>query len=412
MHLIAIKLIEILARAGFVAGVTYSLALAQAGQFGLVVTLVGLFALGFGWERHIDIQRKMVGEAEHLFDRAVRLAIPFWLFNYAVMLPAFLLSALFLARLDASQLAMAATIVVSEHIANQAYQMSLVNRRYRSLVWLVAAKNLMVLILVLPYILFAPSRLTLDFVLGGWSIVSALSTCAIIIAWHRRRLDHPLEMRVSLRDHVWPQHSVSFTHFRIGVVAYLMLQYDRLAVGAFVGLADAGIYFRHVLLISFGYQLYTVASFNRITPAIFRKAKSEPISSLLRPLRREYLTLLAIALFGACAAIALDLALGRAISVHYHLIYLLAAILLTSTMVRVAADFGGLIVNARMREKKLGEAQLIAFACGGALLAALTWRYGILGAAVANVATSTIYLALVARELRTLSTPSPESSAA
>lgn len=402
MFLVAIKLIEILARAGFVAGITYSLGLVAAGQFGLVVTLIGLFALGFGWERHIDIQRRMVGEPAPLFDRAVSAAIPFWGFNYAAMLPVFVAVAWAMAKLDAGQLALAAVVVVSEHIANQAYQMSLVDRRYRPLVLLVAAKNLTALGIVLPDMLFAPGRLTLDFVLSVWAIASAVSTLAIVAGWRRRRQHLPLTTDLSWRERLLSQHRASFTHFRIGVVAFLMLQYDRLAVGAFAGLADAGIYFRHVLLIFFGYQLYTVASFNRITPTIFGAAKHEGIATLVRRLRREYVALLTLALAGAGGAIALDLVLGGAISQRYHLNYLLAAILLVGTMLRIAADFAGLIVNARRQEKALGKAQIVAFACGAALLAGLTWWLGILGAAIANVATSAIYLCLVVRAVHAL----------
>ncbi|CAM3178051.1 hypothetical protein SPAN111604_08650 [Sphingomonas antarctica] len=405
MYLIAIKLVEILARAGFIAGITYSLGLSAAGQFGLVVTLIGLFALGFGWERHIDIQRRMVGEPEPVFDSTVAAAMPFWSFNYAVMLPVFLVLAALLARLDAAQLALAAIVVVSEHIANQAYQLSLVNPRYRVLVNLVAAKNLLVLGITLPDILFAPSRLTLNFVMTTWATASLVSTLAIVTVWFLRRQASPARTGFSLRKNIWPQHLVSFTHFRIGVVAYLMLQYDRLAVGTFAGLTDSGVYFRHVLLIFFGYQLFTVASFNRITPKVFQAAKTEAIPLLIRTVRREYVILLAIAIGGAALAIVIDLALGGAISAKYHLSVMLAAILLSGTMIRVAADFAGMIVNARHQEKKLGEAQLISFAGGGLLLVVLTWWLGIVGAAIANVATSTIYFLLLRRVVRAM----PES---
>ncbi|WP_374943858.1 lipopolysaccharide biosynthesis protein [Sphingomonas sp.] len=402
MYLVAIKLIEIFARAGFVAGITYSLGLSAAGQFGLVVTLIGLFALGFGWERHIDIQRRMAGEPEPTFDGMVAATVPFWGFNYTLMLPAFLLIAAFMAKLNALQLLLAASVVVAEHIANQAYQMSLIDRRYRRLVNLVAIKNLAVLAVALPDMLFASSRLTLNFVLSAWAIASVISTVAIVVGWQRIRKDTRPASRLAWRGHIRGQHRASFTHFRIGVVAFLMLQYDRLAVGTFAGLADAGIYFRHVLLIFFGYQLYTVASFNRITPAIFRVAKVEPVASLVRRLRREYLVLLSLAVGAAVASIALDLALDRAISTKYHLDYLLAAVLLTGTMLRIAADFAGMVVNARLREKMLGRAQLIAFACGGMMLAGSTWKFGILGAAIANVATSAVYLFLVVRALHAI----------
>lgn len=402
MYLILLKLIEVLARGAFVAGVTYTLRLDQAGQFGIAQTLIGVFALCFGWERHVDIQRRMVGDPEPLFDRAVMAALPFWGFNYLAMAPLFLALSWGLARLDLAQLGMALVIVIAEQIANQAYQMSLVNRRYRHLVAAVAAKNLATLAAVAPYMLFAPSKLTLTYALGISAGLSFLSTLVIAVAWLRLRQNAPHDTPFSLANRIWPQHRASFTHFRIGIVAFLMLQYDRLAVGTFAPLDQAGIYFRHVLLVFFGYQLYTIASFNRITPVIFAAAKKEPIAALVRRLRGEYLWLAAVAGGGLAAAIGVDLALGRAISVKYHLDYGLAILLLIGTLIRVAADFSGMIVNARMREAALLRAQLVAFACGGVLLAALTYTLGIGGAATASALTSAIYLLLVVRAVRAL----------
>ena len=51
-------------------GATY-LEIAQAGQFGLLATLVGLFAFAFNFERHIDIQRRAAGEPHAVFARSV-----------------------------------------------------------------------------------------------------------------------------------------------------------------------------------------------------------------------------------------------------------------------------------------------------------------------------------------------------
>jgi O-antigen/teichoic acid export membrane protein len=405
MYLILVKIVEVVARGGFIAGVTYSLGLDEAGQFGIAQTLIGVFALCFGWERHVDVQRRMVGDPEPLFDRAVMDALPFWGFNYLAMAPVFLALCWAMAKLDLPQLLMALTIVISEHVGNQAYQMSLVNRRYRPLVAIVAGKNAATLTIVAPYLLFAPSRLTLTYALGVSAALSALSILLIAAGWLRIQQAAAHDTPFTLADRIWPQHRASFTHFRIGIVAFLMLQYDRLAVGTFASLAESGIYFRHVLLVFFGYQLYTIASFNRITPAIFAAAKREPIARLVGRLRREYLSVAAVAGGGLAAAIGVDLALGGAISAKYHLGYALALILLAGTLIRVAADFAGLIVNARMREADLLRAQLVAFACGAILLAALTYFFGIVGAATASALTSGIYLFLVACALRAI----PES---
>ena len=92
LYLVAVKLIEVAARAGFILTATYGLPIAQAGRFGLIATLVGLFAFAFNFERHIDIQRRSAGEADPVLDRFVVQALKFFAFNWAIMIPLFLLA--------------------------------------------------------------------------------------------------------------------------------------------------------------------------------------------------------------------------------------------------------------------------------------------------------------------------------
>ena len=91
MYLVAIKFLEVLSRALFVVGTSYSLSLGGAGQFGITATWIGLFAFAFNWERQVDIQRRHAGDSDAVFDRAVKVALPFWGFNQVIMMPLFLL---------------------------------------------------------------------------------------------------------------------------------------------------------------------------------------------------------------------------------------------------------------------------------------------------------------------------------
>lgn len=406
MFLVLIKFVEVFTRAGMVVGVAYSLGLADAGRFGVTTTLIGLFAFAFNWERQVDIQRRTVGQSDAALDRAIKDAITFWGFNQAVMLPVFVLTAAVLARLSPLQLALAAVIVSGEHVANQTYQVSLLARRYWSFLLIVAAKNALVLLVMLPYILFAPSRLTLTFVLAGWAIGQAV--CVGVVAWQWCRRSRPASAtRTGFDGRILSQHRASLTHFKLGIVAILSLQFDRLTVGALAPLTATGTYFRHVLIVSFVYQFVNVASYNRILPRVFEAARTEPVARLLVPIRRELAMMVALVVAGVVVALVADAATGHAMSARYHLSVTLALLLLTGALIRVTADFASLICNARHQERAILRNQLMAFLIGGSLLVALTLGLGIVGTAIANVVTAGIYLTLMVRTVRRLPQQSP-----
>lgn len=406
MYLVFIKFVEVFTRAGLVVGVSYSLALADAGRFGITATLIGLFAFAFNWERQVDIQRRSAGRGDAALDRAVADAIPFWAFNQLLMLPAFVAVAALLAHLSPLQLLLAALIVSGEHVANQTYQVALLARRYSSFLLVVAAKNALVLLAVLPFILFAPSRLTLTFVLAAWA--AGQVACVGVVAWLWRRHSRPgPTVRHGFDARILAQHRASFTHFKLGIVAILSLQFDRLAVGAIAPLAQTGTYFRHVLIVSFVYQFFNVASYNRILPRVFAMAPTAPVSQLLMPIRRELAMVAGVVAGGVILALLIDTATGQAISAKYHLSVGLALLLLAGALLRITADFGSLILNARHCEATILRNQSIAFVIGATLLVALTLVWGITGTAIANGIASATYLTLMARSVRALPPAAP-----
>ena len=77
--------------------------------------------------------------------------------------------------------------------------------------------------------------------------------------------------------------------------------------------------------------------------------------------------------------------------------------MLLAFVVRGAADFPALIMNALHRERMVLYRQGLAFAVGGCLLFALTLLYGIWGTAWAMVFTSTLYALLNWQALQRLS---------
>lgn len=397
MLLVAIKFVEVFTRAAFVVGTSYSLSLAGAGQFGIVATVVGLGAFAFNWERHQDFQRRYVNAEPEILDRAVGDAFQFWGFNQLVMMPFFLVACGLMAKLDAWQLLLVAVIASGEQVSNQTYHLAMISSRYRLFVIIVAAKNIAVLLAVLPFVLFAPSKLTLDYALGVWASGQLVGSALILGLWLWRNVAVPHETPWRFASRIFAQHRASFTHLQIGLVAVLMLQFDRLAIGALVPLDQAGVYFRHILIVSFVYQFVSVAFYGRALPRVFAAAKTQGKRVLQAMMRGELATIYAILIGGAGVLIAVDLAAGHLISERFSLAYPLGLILFGGALVRVAADLQSLICNARHAERDVLRAQIAAFAIGGPWLVVLSWAHGIFGTAIASATTSLVYLILMAR---------------
>lgn len=394
VYLVAVKLIDVAARAGIALTATYGLRVDQAGQFGLIATLVGLFAFAFNFERQIDIQRRAAGEADPVMDRHVTQALKFFAFNWVVMIPVFALAVLFWAHTPWIVLLMATVVVVGEHLSNQVYQYALINHRYAPMLVVVAAKNAALALAILAGALFMRTIFDLAFVMVAWAIGATLCTLVLAIMFVGIRNAAPKATRFDFQTDILGQHKASLTHFLIGLLAILALQFDRLAVGGLLSLEQTGLYFRHALLISLAYQMFNIASFNRITPTIFTAAKVEAVHRLMGRVLREYaLTLVAIPLLFAGLWVADRLTQG-VWSERFHIDLALVAIMLLGFVLRGAADFAALIMNAKHLERWVLHRQAIAVAIGGGLLMGLTHVYGLWGAAWAMVVTSGLYAIL------------------
>ncbi|HEY0625301.1 MAG TPA: hypothetical protein VGD10_01065 [Allosphingosinicella sp.] len=404
MFLIIAKLIEVLARAGFTVAATFALPVEGAGRFGIIVTLVGLFAFGIGWERYIDLQRRLVGAEPQVFDRAVLHASRLWGFNYLVMLPLFLLLTGLWAEIEPWPLLLCVLILVSEHLSNQIYNLAVVEHRYRPLVGWIAARNLLLLPLIAYPVLLAPQNATLDYILGAWAAVSAVSSLLILPLWlaclDRRLPDAPLPTATG----IFAQHRASLSHFGLGLLAILSLQVDRLAVGSLLPLEEVGIYFRHVLLVSFAYQFFNIASYNRNVPLIFGRARTHDVADAQRIVRVEQVKVLLAVAAGFALLWLLDRATGGMWTSRFSIRFDLAGLLVAGALIRIMADYCALILNSRMRETWVFRRQVAALGLGSVLLVGLTLAFGMFGAAAAMLATSSLYYLLnrqgVARLLR------------
>jgi O-antigen/teichoic acid export membrane protein len=319
------------------------------------------------------------------------------------MLPVFVLLSFYWAKLDSNVVALACIIVVSEQVFNFAYNISLVDVRYRVFVFLTAFKSVCLFLSLAMLFIFERSMLTLHVIFLIWAIVSGVFSLAIAGLWQARRESLSEAKRNSIASLVFSQHRASLRHFLIGALAVLALQVDRIAVGALLPLEQVGVYFRHIVIISFIYQFFNVASYSRKMSDILHVSRNVSIAAAQKIIFREYAIIASLTFLGMFGLIALDQLLGIEFSSTYSLDRGLAVLLVAGTMVKVLADFFCIILNAHMREHMILKNQLIAVPAGALALVILTLMFGLYGAALALGISSTLYLLLNHLAVRSLS---------
>ncbi len=402
MLVVLLKFVEVGSRAAFVVLTSYTLTLSEAGQFGLVVTFQGLASFAFGYERHTDIQRRMVGQDPALFDQAVARALTLFSLNYVLVIPFYIAALVFVVHMPAYLIALCLVIAVAEQLMNQAYLMAMVNRRYLPLLSIAVAKNIVIVLAIFAPLILTDVLFNLERVLSIWAIGSAVAVGVSAGLWLRFRATRPDLRQMSLGEGFGHQYRASWNHFLLGLTAILTLQVDRLAAGALLSLDQVGVYFRHILLVSMIYQVFNIAFYNRALPRVFETARTAPVPALRAIVTREYLRVLAfVGLIGA-VGLGIHLATGGAFSERFSLVPMFFAALLLVSTVRIRADFNGLIFNALHREATIFRLQLVSFAITVPVLLALTSLYEIMGTIMAGLLGATLYLLFTTAVLRRL----------
>ncbi|MEZ5751834.1 MAG: hypothetical protein R3D60_07665 [Paracoccaceae bacterium] len=390
MLVILLKFLEVGSRAVFIVLTSYSLDIEQAGQFGLVVTLQGLASFAIGYERHIDVMRKQAGQPPDRFDTAVAQAITMYVANSGWAVPIFVIALVLMAHLPPVLIALCVVIAISEQIMNIAYHMAMVEPRYRKMLAVTVVKN----IVIAGVVVVAAIAGTIDLpdVLKAWAIASAAGVGVIAVFWFglSRAQADPLPLRSVLET----QYRASWTHFILGLTAVITIQIDRLLVGAVLTLEDAGIYFRHVLLVSMLYQVFNIAFHNRILPNVFVQGQQGRVEPLLPIVRREYWNVLAFWVLSAIGGIVLDRLTGGYLLQRYNLEPLYFVGLLLASALRARADLNALVFNALHHERTIFRLQLTSFALSLPVLTAMSMLYGIPGLIAATGIAALIYLTL------------------
>src|SRR3954470_21685680 len=146
MVLALLKLAEVGLRLVFVLGALYALDPRAAGQFGLLNTLLTLYAFVAGYERHGVLQRTIAAADDAHTKTFVVLALRFFFLNYALLSPVLAALAYFWLDLPAYCAFFSIAIALSEHLSSEIYRLAVISKRYQVLLVVVVAKNLLQLV--------------------------------------------------------------------------------------------------------------------------------------------------------------------------------------------------------------------------------------------------------------------------
>ena len=386
------KLADIAARSLFVLLVLYALPVRSTGQFGLALTLIGFFTFLSGFERYADLQRRMVGNTAEQTDRLIISTLRFYSLNYTLGLPLLLGLLVLWVQLSPSLALLCLVIALVEHLSNEVYRISLIAPRHRPVLFAVLAKNLVTLALMSGLLAWRPASFDIDGVLVIWAATSIAGLLAIAIGftrtWAFSGFTSVEGAGLTLRE----QYRASRTHFMIGLVALGALQADRLVAGALLSLEQSGLYFRHIFLASFAYQVFNVASYNRVAPSVYALLHSgQPVPArkvIHRELQRVVpaAAVVVLVFYALTGSTLRDKPSLQSINPHF------LAVLTLGYLVRVFADFNALLLNGVYAERAVFQSQSVALILAVACNVLLTHLFGIAGTVSTLVLGSAAYV--------------------
>jgi hypothetical protein len=392
-HLVSTKLLETFARGLFVLVCTYQLSLEEAGRFGLLATVIGMLSFGLGYERQIDMQRQIAGRSHSAIRLRMADTMRFVRAHYLVVLPISMLVATW-AGVPAWPLTFATVVVVGEHLSNQAYQVVLLTPRAFPLLVASSAKNSLQLLAVLYLSWCVPEALTALTILQVWAVASIVYVAIAAIWWGLwMRVPLPQERDELPNQTLGEQYQASALHFLVGLVAVAALQIDRLVVGGVLSAAEVGIYFRHITLTSLAFQIFNIASFNRVAPGVYQHARQSAWQRAVKVVKVEYMRFAVV----FTSLVFLALILGHHLPDHARLLGLqphFVLIMTAGVLLRTAADYKGLLLLSLGSDQALFRNQASAVLLGTAGLFLLSWVFRLPGAFLGAMLTPLFYFLL------------------
>lgn len=387
------KLFEVTSRSLFILTILYFFPVESAGKFGFVLLLFGFFAIFYGFERYISLQREIINESDQAVNIKLVSTLRFYIFNFLISAP-FLTILLYNYGIHSVILILSCLLIsFSEHISNAAYNISVVYDTYLIAMPVIIIKNILMFLLGIFLILFKQKD-SIEIIIYCWAILSFVQLF-IFSKWFSNSLTrHGVRFWSNGLHEMTGHYKIAKINFLIGLISVLSLQCDRLIVGYSFDSYFTGIYFRHVSLISIAYQLFNIVSYNRLVPEIFLAAKTQPFSHLRKIIFSEFKKI-TILLFGLTILFLIGyyFFLDKLFA-SFHLDLYIILSLLGIFYIKIYADFQGMILNALNLELKICIFQFITMLCSVVLMLLLIPILKVNGVLLASF-TGTLFYAMI-----------------
>lgn len=279
----SIKLAEFGARSLLMLLCIYLLPASEAALFGSMMLFVGLFGFVVGFERYIDIQRRMPAMSNLDSRGAITSFAKLVAFGYIALIPPLYLFLVNFCGATRDQGLLAVMVAVVEHASQECYRIVLVTHRHRILLVGSAVKTMAVLLAVMAGGLVRREPLSIDAVLAWWAAIGCVWLVPALLGIRPILRSGRAGEIVGIRS----QLSRSRRHFAIGLVALLATQADRLVAIRMLDAEDLAQYFRAVMTAGAVYQVLTFASFNRVAGDAYLGLQRGAWQAVRETFRRE-----------------------------------------------------------------------------------------------------------------------------
>lgn len=401
---VLLKLADTVLRGIFLVICTYKLQVIDAGRFGLVATLIAFSTFLMGYESFNDLQRRAAGRAAGLIRRCLTDKLRFYSVHntWIVAMLLVLLPAVF--GWAPWTVAIVVTIAVTELVALQSYYATVLDSRNYTLMLLANLRNLVLATGAIALLLAEPQRFTFDNVLLLWAMVSLVYLPLAAAAWllgARQAIDYTDSVAAGLEHPVTQpiasHYRASFLHFLGGLVAIIALQADRFVVAGTLGSYDMGVYFRNVTLASLALQVFSIISFNRVSPRIFVLSRNGNLVQARALARKEYLRFFRLAVAAFAIAVLVNNLLGDP-AARYDVSVPFLLVLACGVLLRSGADYAGVLLLAARQDRLVIRNQILSVSAGIILLIGLAIRFGLPGA-IAGTLFAPLFCLLLHRKL-------------
>ena len=388
------KLLEVTSRSLFILSILYFFPLELAGKFGFILLLFGFFAIFYGFERYISLQREIIKESDKSVNIKLASTFRFYTFNFIISAP-LLAVLLYNYGINTAILIFCCLLIsFTEHISNAVYNISVVYNTYLIAMPTIIIKNVIMFLLGVLLIFFTQKN-PIEIIIYCWATLSFVQLI-IFSKWFTNSLSvHKIEFWTYGFAEIKNHYKVAKINFLIGLISVLSLQCDRLIVGYSFDSYFTGIYFRHVSLISILYQLFNIVSYNRLVPKMFAEAKTQPFTHLRSIISSEFKKI-TIILLGLTTLFFIGYNFFlKSLFLSFHLDIYIVLALLGIFYIKIFADFQGMILNALNLEIKLCVFQFLTMLSSVLLMLALIPLFKVNGVLFASFLGTICYASIM-----------------